>query len=53
MELIQEKKRGFWYVLYWLLEEPTVFGARFDVSSEVAWVLKMQCAEQEKLNCVT
>ncbi len=38
--------------LYWLLEEPTVFGARFDVSSEVAWVfLNAMCRARKVKLC--
>lgn len=38
--------------LYWLLEELTVFGARFDVSGETAWAFEnaMCTAKKVKLS---
>lgn len=45
--LFKKRRGGFGMSLYWLLEEPTVFGARFDVSSEVAWGFE-KCNVQSK-----
>lgn len=35
-----ERKRGVSVSLFWLLEEPTVYGARLDVTKEIAWGLE-------------
>ncbi len=52
MEPIQEKKRGLWVVFILVIRrtvKKTVFGARFDVSSETAWAFENAMCTSRKV----
>ncbi len=53
MELIQEQKRGFWFVFILVISRTDCLKLVLMFQVKLHGVLKMQYAEQEKLNCVT